>query len=189
MIRHNLYNKNEIVHCILCPANNSDAYIPIKAKIIDIQYHDTMPKYLIEILSFYDTFTWLRINLPKFRFIRSFDRKAAVELGTNRIEDPTDVTDFIIFLNGLGVNGYVVINSIHTWKTKRDMMEKYNKIQDYLISESIANITTSSLRKPYVGAYASLNKEELRNSMHNFLERAATYNNRTVEQYFYDLLR
>lgn len=147
MIRHQLFSKGEYIHVLLMNARHSNVMFPVRAIIHDVKFDDKMPKYQIRIVKFYDDIKFLKRYLFGMQFDKDFDGRvtkfhlkrqqySSVEVLQNHIDSKWE--------------SYLVsVDSVMCVKTKAELTELFNNLQDFLIEKSFKEIFELSNRAVY----------------------------------------
>jgi len=149
MIKHKLIDKGTIAHAIISSINEPNIFIPVKVIIKDIKYDEHNPLYLVKIIKFYDNIHFLKRHFMNKRFMNRFGTKPRTyDININNITNTESLQNH---LDKEDARFYVVIDSIHTTRYKNDMLDLYNKLQDFLICRNLQEYRDLSTRSPYTG--------------------------------------
>ena len=157
MIKHKLIDKGSIAHAIISPINDPNKFIPIKVVIKDIQFDEYNPLYLVKIIKFYDSIYFLKKYFMNNKFPNNFDKKARNFWISNDIKTTNDLQNY---LEREDSRFYVVVDSIHTTRYKQDMVEMFDKLQDFLIYRNIQDLQELTTRNCYSGKLKFQSKTE-----------------------------
>jgi hypothetical protein len=152
MIKHKIFHKGEIIHCLLSSFNHPNILLPAKGIIKDIKWDLDNPIYLIKVKYFYDSFSFLKEYFFDMNFAITFDRNTK-KFPLNR-EDFKSVKDIEKRLNESDeTKFYMVIESVMCVKTKADLKNLFINIQTYLISKKLKELKDLQTRSFYKGTF------------------------------------
>jgi hypothetical protein len=146
MIKDKLIDKRSICHSLLYSTSYPEILIPIKGVVEDIHFEEDIPHYSIKLIKFYDNIHFLKEHFidkpfllkhkskPKSFQIPKF--KTVVELENWFIEECTH---------------RFCVESPFVVRTKIEMVDLFNKIEDYLIIKKFRSIRESTIRPLYEG--------------------------------------
>lgn len=153
MKKHRIFNKGDLIFCLLSSYNKPNVLIPVRCVIMDVKWDPINPKYQIKILDFFDTIPFLKRYFFDMNFAVTFDGKAK-PLSLKRNEFTS--TDSL--KNRLNENDahrfYVVVDSIMCVKTKKDLQDLFQKVQFYLISKNFKEIRETTARNFFTGPFS-----------------------------------
>jgi hypothetical protein len=157
MIKGNLLDKKSICHALIYSTSSPEIMIPIKGIVEDIHFEEDIPKYSIKLIKFYDNINFLKENFigkpfllkhkakPKSFQIPKF--KTVVELENWFIDECPH---------------RFCIESTFVVRTKIEMTELFNKIEEYVLIKHLRIIRESSLRSLYQGPFKIQSKIEFK---------------------------
>jgi hypothetical protein len=155
MIKHRLFNKNELVYTYMISTNDPFLMIPVKGRITDVRYDELNPRYRIKILKFYDHFTYLKKTLPHVRIQSRFnDKPRMLKFGDdiiNKYEIKT-VAALEAWI-GKSSSNYIIIDSLFCFKKRHEMELYFDKFMNHFIEINMQNLKRLMVRSPYKGTY------------------------------------
>ena len=157
MIKHNLIDKGSIAHCLISSINEPNKFIPVKVVIKDIKFDEYNPLYLVKIIKFYDSIYFLKSYFMNNKFHNNFGKKARTFWISNEIKSTEHLQNY---LEKEDSRFYVVVDSIHTTRYKNEMIEMFNKLQDFLIYRNIDELQELTTRNSYSGHLKFNSKSE-----------------------------
>lgn len=147
MIRHRLYSKGEYVHALISNSRYSNIVFPVRAIIYDVKFDESMPKYQIRIVKFYDDINFLKRYFFGMKFDKTFDG-GYTKFGFNR----TSIKNKEELQKHLDANAetyLLVVDSVMCAKTFNQIQELYINIQDFLIEKEIRDLYEKASRSSY----------------------------------------
>lgn len=150
MINQRLFYVGDPVYCLLYAGQDSNFLYPIKAIIRDVQHDTTDPIYLIEILKFYDNYTLIKDKFASGNFRYRFNETSCRKW---RLPNFDSIEDLQNKIQEEGSRHYLVIDSLFVYKFKGDMLNDFNKLQDFLIHKEIRRLKDLTTRNFYTGKY------------------------------------
>lgn len=148
MIKHKLIDKGSVAHALISPINNPNKFIPVKVIIKDVKFDEYNPLYLVKIIKFYDSIYLLKKYFMNNKFPNDFNKKSRNFWISN---DITTTNQLQNYLDKEGSRFFVVVDSIHTTRYKVDMIDLFNKLQDFLICRNIQELEEHTTRNSYSG--------------------------------------
>jgi len=137
--KHRIFNKGETVYGLLSSGSIPDAVMPIKCKIIDVQWDSVNPKYKIHILKFYDNYGFLRENFFDCSYIREFKGQSRpMQLNAEDYKNKIQLEERLREKDR--ERFYVIIDSIMCTKTRLELQDLFEKVQFYLISKNLKRV-------------------------------------------------
>jgi hypothetical protein len=146
MIKSDLLDKKTICHAIIYSSQDPEIIIPIKGIVEDIHFNADIPYYSIKLIKFYDNINFLKEHLYDRTFLLKYGEKpkrfqipkfrTVAELETWFIDD---------------CSHRFCIQSNFVCRTKLQMSDLFNKIQEYLILKNLRIIKKTSTRPLYEG--------------------------------------
>jgi hypothetical protein len=157
MIKDVLLDKKSICHALLYSTSSPEVVIPIKGVIEDIHFEEDIPHYTIKLIKFYDNINFLKEHFIGKPFLLKYKAKPKsfqIPKFNNVIEIETWFID--------ECTHRFCVESSFVVRTKNEMMELFNKIEDYLLIKHIRSIRESSLRSLYSGSLKITSKVEFK---------------------------
>lgn len=169
MIKHKVFHKGEIVHCLLSSFNHPNILIPCKGVIKDIKWDLNNPTYLIKIRFFYDSLYFLKEYFFDMNFSNTFERKMkrmplkkddfkTIKELQDRLNQADDEKRF-----------YVLTDSIMCTKTKANLKDLFINIQHFLISKKLKELKELSTRSFYNGVFKLNSGGEFDKRLYKFI--------------------
>lgn len=148
MIKHKLINKGQLAHSLITSSNDPNTLIPVKVIVKDIKFDEYNPLYLVKIIKFYDNIYFLKNHFMNNSFSNGFGKKPRNFWISNEIDTTLKLENYLEKENE---RFYVVVDSIHTTRYKQDLINMFNKIQDFLILRNLSEVKELSTRNFYSG--------------------------------------
>lgn len=150
MKKHRIFNKGDIVYCLLSSFNTPDSLIPVRGFIVDTKWDPINPKYKIRLVKIYDNMVYLKKYFFDMKFHHDFgDRARELPIKANDFKSVHELELF--FKENRRDNLLIVVDSLMCTKTRIQLNELYNRVQFYLISKYLKQIKTISSRPFYTG--------------------------------------
>jgi hypothetical protein len=146
MIKDKLLDKKSICHALLYSTSSPEVMIPIKGIIEDISFEEDIPHYSIKVIKFYDNINFLKENL----YNRSFLLKHRTKPKMFKIPQFKTVIELENWFIDECSHRFSV-ESAFVVRTKIEMIELFNKIEEYIIIKHLRSIRESSNRHLYNG--------------------------------------
>lgn len=147
MIKHRLFSKGEYIHALVSNSRYSNIVFPVKALIYDVKFDETMPKYQIRIVRFYDDINFLKRYFFDMNFEKNFEGGSTkFKFNRSNFKTKKELTKH------LEVNSetyLIVVDSVMCVKTQVQVMELYNNIQDFLVEKHIRELYEMTTRPVY----------------------------------------
>lgn len=180
MIEHRLFVKGEQMYALLSSHSNPNILIPVKAIVKDVKYNEINPQYQIKILKFLDTVSFLKKYLVDCSFATRFDKRARkISIEMDEIKTKED------FEGHLNEKGFLfIVDSIMTKKYKGEIIDLFNKVQDYLVEVKLKELRTHMTRVKYTGKYKFTGEAEFNARLKKFIGDRITAAGYTFEDYF-----
>lgn len=155
MIKDNLLDKKSICHALIYSPSAPDVIIPIKGLIEDIHFEEDIPIYSIKLIKFYDSINFLKENFYDKPFLLKYKNKPKVFFLPKK-KSVAELENWMIdeFSHRFCVESSFVV------KTKLEMIDLFNKIEEYIIVKNFRAIRESSLRGLYQGPIKIQSKKE-----------------------------
>ena len=150
MKAHRIFDKGQIVYCLLASHTNPNILLPVKGIIMDSKWDPVNPLYQIRIIKLYDNMKFLKQHFFGMNFRHEFENRARKMIlksedfkTTKALEDRLNDKDRERF--------YVVIESVMCTKTKIGLSGLFEKVQFYMISKNLKEIRDISTRPFFKG--------------------------------------
>jgi hypothetical protein len=147
MIKVQILDKKSICHALLTSTNDPETIIPIKGIIEDVFFEEDIPVYSIKIIKFYDNIHFLKSNFINRSFLTNYRGKPKPIYIPKEIKTIGEIENW---LSGKSKYRFCVESNMVV-RTKIEMMDLFNKIQEYLILQKLRSIRKITLRTPYEG--------------------------------------
>jgi hypothetical protein len=159
MIKTQILDKKSVCHALLTSSSDPETMIPIKGIIEDVFFEEDIPIYKIRIVKFYDNINFLKTAFIGKPFLTNYRGKP------KPLTLPKEIKTLAEMENWLSENSKYrfCIESNLVVRTKIEMLELYNKIQEYLILQKLRSIKKIVLRTPYEGPLRLNSSEEFNN--------------------------
>ena len=155
MIKDNLIDKKSICHVLLYSTSSPEIIIPIKGVVEDIHFEEDIPHYTIKLIKFYDN-----INFLKEHFVgKPFLLKPKSKSKSFQIPNFKNVIELENWFIDTCTHRFCV-ESTFVVKTKNEMVELFNKIEEYVIIKKLRLIKDSTIRPLYEGPLKISSKVE-----------------------------
>lgn len=152
MIKHKIFHKGEIVHCLLSSFNHPNILLPVKGIIKDIKWDLDNPIYLIKVKFFYDSFLFLKEYFFDMNFTNTFDKKTIKNpLNKNNFKSVKEIEKRLNESDE--ARFYYVIESIMCVKTKTDLKKLFVNVQSFLINKKLKELKDLQTRSFYNGTF------------------------------------
>ena len=147
MIKVQILDKKSICHALLTSTSDPETIIPIKGVVDDVFFEEDIPVYSIRIIKFYDNIHFLKTNFIGKSFLTNYKGKP------KPIAIPKEIKAIGEMENWLGEKSKYrfCVESNLVVRTKIEMMELFNRVQEYLILQKLRAIKKIVLRTPYEG--------------------------------------
>lgn len=168
MINHRLFVKGEIIYALLTSNSHPNILIPVKVAVRDVKHDDVNPQYLVQVIKFYDDIRFLKDYLFNMSFSNKFDQRARkFPLKKNKFKSRDELTEFITGTNR--EKYYFVVDSIMTKKYRGDMVQLFNKVQDFLINVRFRDCRELMTRTFYSGMFKLTGEAEYEVRLRKFI--------------------
>ena len=149
MLEIRTFNREEQIHCLLTSSSKPNQFFPVKAIVKDIVYDEINPKYKIMITKFYDSFTYLRMNMFGLNFQYSYNDKNR-ECRFKKVEMKT-LSD----LESVAAEErhWIIVEGLLVRKHLFEIQEMHEKLTDFLIVEKLRELKEYMVRTSYKGKY------------------------------------
>lgn len=148
MIKTPLIDKKSICHALIYSTNNPENIIPIKGIVEDIHFKEDIPYYQIKLIKFYDNIFFLKESMIDKPFRLRYDRKPK-KIPIPNFKTTTDLQNWFID----ECTHRFCVESTMVVRHKFEMIELFNKIQEYLIFKNLREIKNISTRSLYEGNF------------------------------------
>ena len=147
MIRHRLFSKGEYIHALISNTRYSNIVFPVRALIYDVKFDETMPKYQIRIVKFYDDINFLKRYFFEMNFEKNF-KGGATKFRFNRsgIKNKEELQKY---LDANAETYMITVDSVMCTRTLNEINELYINIQDFLIEKEIRELYERASRRSY----------------------------------------
>jgi hypothetical protein len=155
MIKDELINKKSICHALLYSTSSPEILIPIKGVVEDIHFEEDIPHYTIKVIKFYDNINFLKEHLYNKPFLLKHKSKSKTF--------PIPNFKTVIELDNWFIDECVhrfCVESTFVVRTKNEMVDLFNKIEEYLIIKHLRLIKDSTMRSLYEGPFKISSKVE-----------------------------
>jgi hypothetical protein len=146
MIKSDIIDKRSICHAILYSSQDPETIIPIKGVVEDVHFNEDIPYYSIKLIKFYDNINFLKEAL--------YDKPFLLKKGDKpkRFQIPkfNNVTSLENWFIDECTHRFCVESNFVT-RSKTDMIDLYNKIEEYIIIKNLRRIKRSTMRSSYEG--------------------------------------
>jgi hypothetical protein len=156
MIKTEILDKKSICHALISSTSDPEVIIPIKAVIEDVHFHENIPYYSLRIIKFYDNIDFLRVNFFDKPFVTSYKSQPKPIKIPNKIRNTEELDTWM----GDNSKYRFFVESNLVVKTKNEMMELFNKIEEYILCKSLKRAKSIVLRYPYKGPIRMSTKTE-----------------------------
>ena len=153
MKSHRIFNKGQIVYCLLSSFSRPNVLLPVKGIIMDTAWDTVNPQYKVRIVKMYDNMKFLKEHFFEMNFKYEFDNRARkLPLkkddfkNVRSLEERFDEKDRERF--------FVIVESVMCTKTKKDLQNLFEKVQFYIISKNLKEIKETASRPFYKGVLA-----------------------------------
>lgn len=154
MIEYKQFYKGNYVYTFLTSNTHPEIIIPIKALIKEVKWDRINSKYLVKIIKFYDSITFLK----KYWFDMNFSNKIGKDAHKTHLDKKKyrKLSEIFVDIHGTDEEKYyVVVDALMTVKHKGDMQELFDKIMFFQITKRLSEIRNFSVRKFYKGLFKS----------------------------------
>tara|TARA_R100000908_G_C3684237_1_gene101447 strand:- start:98 stop:661 length:564 start_codon:yes stop_codon:yes gene_type:complete len=150
MKAHRIFDKGQIVYCLLASHTNPNILLPVKGKILDSKWDPVNPLYQIRIIKFYDNMKFIKQHFFDMNFRHVFENRARKMI--LKAKDYKTVKSLEERLNEKDRERfYVVVESVMCTKTKVSLSKLFEKVQFYMISKNLKEIKEISARPFFKG--------------------------------------
>jgi hypothetical protein len=156
MIQTDLLNKKSICHALIASTSAPEIFIPVKGVIEDIHFNDSIPYYDIRIIKFYDNIEFLRKSLNEKPFLLRYKAKSKSINIPKGIKTAGDLENWFSEKSTYRF----CVESTFVVRTKNEMADLFNKIQEYIIVQNLRAIRNTSIRSLYEGNFKIASKVE-----------------------------
>ena len=147
MVNHRLFSKGEYIHALISNTRYSNIVFPVRAIIYDVKFDETMPKYQIRIVKFYDDINFLKRYFFDMNFDKNFDG-GSTKFRFNRDKFKTK-DELTKYLDANAETYSIVVDSVMCTKSYNQISELYNNIQDFLIEKELRDLYEKATRSSY----------------------------------------
>ncbi len=157
MIRTDLLDKRSICHALLYSSNNPEIIIPVKGVIEDIHFDQDIPYYSIKLIKFYDNIIFLKDHFIDHPFLLKHKTKPK-RFHIPKVKTVVELENWLID----ECSHRFCVESTMVVRTKIEMSELFNKIQEYLFIKNLRNLREIGNRGLYDGKFKVSSKIEFR---------------------------
>jgi hypothetical protein len=157
MIKTELLDKRSICHALIYSTNNPEILIPIKGIVEDIHFDDDIPFYSIKLIKFYDNIFFLNENLIDRPFLLKHKGKPK-KFHIPKFKNVPELENWFID----ECSHRFCIESTMVVRSKSEMVELFNKVQEYLVIKNLRLIRDTSTRPLYDGKLKIASKIEFK---------------------------
>lgn len=176
MIRHRLFSKGETIYALLSNFRHPNIVFPVKCIIYDVKFDALMPQYQVKIISFFDDIAFLKRYFFGLTFKGNFQDKQ-VKMSLKR-QNYTTIEDLERHFSERWETYLMVVDSVFCVKTKSELFDLFNSLQDFFVEKTIKDLYDLTTRKMYFktkGKYNYHTRLEFEASIKKFLgERAGS---------------
>jgi len=147
MIRHRIFSKGEYIHALITNTRYSNIVFPVRAIIYDVKFDDTMPKYQIRIVKFYDDINFLKRYFFDMNFEKDF-KGGSTKFRFNR-DNFKSKEELTKHLEANAETYKIVVDSVMCTKSYPQIQELYINIQDFLIEKELRELYERATRSSY----------------------------------------
>jgi len=147
MVNHRLFSRGEYIHALISNTRYSNIVFPVRAIIYDVKFDETMPKYQIRIVKFYDDINFLKRYFFDMNFDKNFDG-GSTKFRFNRDKFKTK-DELTKYLDANAETYSIVVDSVMCTKSYNQISELYNNIQDFLIEKELRDLYEKATRSSY----------------------------------------
>jgi len=184
---HKKFNVAEKVYCILTSNNQPEFFIPIKAIIREVKWDPVNPKYMVDILKFYDSFTFLKTHFSKMNFQFNMTDKArpiSVKINFDELKTLSDLYDVI---SDDQKSYKILVDSIMTFNTKGEMYDVFQDLMLFIISRNLKTIRGNASRSFYKGPLSIIHKNDFDRGMKTGFSKYFDDTDMSIDEYLRSL--
>lgn len=159
MIKTDLLDKGSMCHAFLISPMFPEVLIPVRGVIEDFLLKEDIPIYRIRIIEFYDDFNFLLRNFyPPRRFYisRSYTSTANELHIRSSIKTRDELSNYFNSESKIRFN----IDSVFVFKTKFEMFNMFNRINEFLICKYLKFTKDILVRPKYTGPLSITGEKE-----------------------------
>lgn len=182
MIKHRLFVKGQEVYTLLISYSHPNILIPVKCIIKDVRLDEINPEYRVDIIKFFDSPDFLRMNFSKMSFVQTFgDRPRKLKFR----EDNPLLTheDFFRDIREREHRFTFIVDSVMTFAYRKEMLDVFNKIEDHVIEKYIRSLKRHITRTHYTGKYKIPTYNEFHLRLRKFIGDKITDDDRSWIDY------
>lgn len=147
MIRHKIFSKGEKIHALISNTRHPHIVFPIYGTIHDVKFDEDIPRYQIKIIKFHDNIDFLKRYLFGMKFSKDFTGKTT-NFNLSR-KNYKSMKEFQEHIDSKWESYMISVDSISCVKTKSEIIDLFNNIQDFLIEKNIKDIFELASRSVY----------------------------------------
>lgn len=184
MIRNRVYNKGETVYALISSTGKYNVLFPVKCIIHDVKHGDSIVEYQVRLIKFYDDVYFLKRYLFHTKFTRSFD--SGVTRWRMKRSNFKTSGDFQNHLDENGHNYMITVDGPMVCKRRHEMIELFNKIQDFFVERTISDLYNLTHRSTYSeGTYHYESKGVFKAHLTKFLGERGYDNDKFIDEILY----
>jgi hypothetical protein len=196
-----VFDKGECVYALINSTSAPNNLIMCRVKIIDIDHDELNPSYTVQILKFYDSFSYIKKhfighNLKYARRSSKNDNKVIPRISPNKLRQYSNITsldDMYKILSGeaetyislsdkIGTDEfreykerhYICVDAIFCYRTKMDAVSALNTITDFEIFRVLRYLKTLTVKSSYSGMFKKASDLEFFTKIRNFIDNEGT---------------
>jgi hypothetical protein len=160
-----LIDKKSICHALIASSISPETLIPIKGIVEDIHFNEKTAYYDIRIIKFYDNIDFLKRVLIDRPFLLKFKGKV------KSISIPKEIKTAAALENWFSEKSSYrfCVEAPFVTRSKNEMVDLFNKIQEYLIIQNLRTIRTSAMRPLYDGPFRMYSKIEFKERLRRMI--------------------
>jgi len=157
MIKTELINKKSICHALLYSTSSPEIIIPIKGIVEDIHFEEDIPHYTIKLIKFYDHINFLKEHFYGKPFLLTHKGKPKA-FHIPKFSTVNELENWFID----ECTHRFCVDSPFVVKSKIEMQDLFDKIEDYIFIKHLRLIRDSSMRGLYRGKVKITSKFEFK---------------------------
>jgi hypothetical protein len=159
MIKTELLDKKSLCHALLQSTTDPEILMPVKAIVEDIYFDEDIPIYSVRIIKFYDSIDFLKHAFYDKAFATIYNRAPRPLKIPKHIKNIPQLEEW----SGNQTKYRFCIESNLVVKSKGEMVELFNKVQEYLICQKLRFLKRISTRPLYDGPFKMTSFSEFNN--------------------------
>lgn len=161
MIKSQILDKKSICHALLTPTSDPEIMIPVKGVVEDVFFEEDIPVYILRVIKFYDNIHFLKTAFIDKSFLTNYRGKPKPLKVPKTVKTITELEEW----SGEKTRYRFCVESNMVVRNKNEMMELFNKVQEYLIRQKLRAVKKILLRTPYQGPIRLNSNAEFDNRM------------------------